>query len=342
MVSTAQGKNWPADDLGISYEGRIAVGAEHQVRMGYPGITARVHVDATVVRARISASSDDVYFNLRVDGDRPRRIRLTKGINEVELLRADQPALHDVELVKRTESWQGVCDVLGFTVEGGTLLPPAALPARKTLFIGDSITCGERTDAPDDPSRPGAECSNAAASYGFKLAKRLRAQVHLVGYGGRGVFRDWQGIRDTNNAPVYYGLALPDDPGSPWNPRRYVPDVIGICLGTNDFSQGIPDENEFVRAYVEFLRRLASDAPNASIILVDSPILTDCEVPKKTACRAYLDMVVSTVNRPNVSRAWVKHYEGAPGDGHPVAAEHTLLADELEPAFRRVSGWLAD
>ena len=131
------------------------------------------------------------------------------------------------------------------------------------MFIGDSITSGEATEASDIPEKPGAERSNAAASFCFKLASRLNAQVHLVSYGGRGMIRDWQGIRNTNNVPVFYELALPDDPNVPWNARSYVPDAIGICVGTNDFSQGIPDENEFVNGYVEFLRKVIRDAPSS-------------------------------------------------------------------------------
>lgn len=335
-------QNIPADDPKISYEGRVVVGADHQVRVGFPGVTLRLRVNAATVSARINAGSDDVYFNLTVDSGPPCRMRLGKGMSEVELLKNDQPGLHTLELLKRTESWQGVCEFIGFGVGGGIILPPEPLPARKMLFIGDSITCGEGTESADDPAEPGAERSNAAASYGVKLAKRLGAQAHLVSYGGRGVFRDWLGIRETNNAPVYYGLALPDEPGSPWNPRDYVPDAVGICLGTNDFSQGIPDEAEFVGAYVRLLKRILADAPKAAIILIDSPILVDEGLPKKSTCRAYIDSVVRAINSPQVGRAWVSHCVGSPGDGHPVAAEHTLMADELEPAFRRAAGWPAD
>lgn len=342
MSSTDPARDWPADDVNISYEGRTAVGAGHRVRMGFPGIAIRLRVNAAVVRARIDASSDDVFFNVSVDSKAPRRIRLHKGINDVELLRADLPGVHALELVRRTESWQGVCELLGFSVAEGAILAPAALPDRRMLFIGDSVTCGEGTEAADTPGVLGAERSNASASYGAELARRLLAQVHLVSYGGRGIIMDWQGIRDTNNAPVFYGLALPDDPNCPWDPRSYVPDVIGICLGTNDFSQGIPAEDEFVGGYVGFLERILGDAPSAAVILIDSPILEDGDAPKKSTCRSYIDKVVRIMNRPNVSRAWVKHCVGSPGDAHPVAAEHMQMADELEPAFRRAAGWPAN
>jgi formate dehydrogenase major subunit len=75
------------------------------------------------------------------------------------------------------------------------------------------------------------------------VARRLGAQCHLVSYGGRGIIRDWQGIRDTRNAPVFYELALPDDPAVRWDHMRYVPDAIGIlrkrqCVGAYDHADG--------------------------------------------------------------------------------------------------------
>ena len=106
--------------------------------------------------------------------------------------------------------------------------------------------------------------------------------MRFVGYGGRGVIRDWQGIRNINNAPQFYELALPDDPSCLWQQNSYEPDAIAICLGTNDFNQGVPDENEFVNAYVEFIRKIRRDSPNARIFLLDSPMLDDAagKVPK--------------------------------------------------------------
>jgi lysophospholipase L1-like esterase len=340
IVQQATAAEWPADDRRVSYEGRYAVGAQHEVRLGFPGIAVRVRVSATSLRVKIHASSDDVYFAVTLDGGAPRSVRLQKGDNWVPLFSGAAAATHVVELFRMTESWQGVCEIVSFEAQGGELLEPPALPTRKLMFIGDSVTCGEGV-VPNGPGKTSAERTNAADAYGEILARRLGAQCHLVSYGGRGIIRDWQGIRATNNAPQFYELALPDDPTARWNHAAYVPEAIGICLGTNDFSQGVPDQNEFVNAFVEFVRKVQRDAPNAQIILIDSPILNDGEhqPPKRTACGAYLDEIVQKVGSPNVRHATVKHYNGSEGDGHPTAVEHTAMADELEPVFRQVLGW---
>jgi lysophospholipase L1-like esterase len=168
------------------------------------------------------------------------------------------------------------------------------------------------------------------------VARRLGAECHLVSYGGRGIIRDWQGIRDTRNAPQFYELALPDEPKAKWDHHRYVPDAIGIQLGTNDFNQGIPEQNEFVNAYVEFVRKVRRDAPNASIFLMDSPIVTDDSVkgPRRTALHGYLEQIVRRLDDAKVQQLPLRTYPGVPGNGHPTGAEHEAMADAIEPAIR--------
>lgn len=326
-----------ADDAHISYEGRYVVAAGHVVRMGFPGITLRLKATATAVQMKVHATSDDVYFKVAVDGAPAQRIRVHQGSSIVTLLADGTTRTHVIEVVRISESWQGQCEILGFETDGD-LLPPPPLPSRKLLFIGDSVTCGEGV-IPNGPGKTMAERTDATESFAMKLAARFHAQCHLVSYGGRGVIRDWQGIRATNNAPQFYELALPDDPNVRWNPAQYVPDAIGVCLGTNDFSQGIPDENEFVNGFVEFLRKVQRDAPDAAIFLIDSPILGDAEIPKRTACAAFLDEVVRRLNSPLVRHARIRQYQGSAGDAHPVAVEQTAIADELEPAFRAALHW---
>lgn len=338
LAAAARAAEWPADDPHVSYEGRYALGAHHEARLGFPGITIRLRTTATTLRMKVRASSDDVFFNVSVDGQPSRRVRVPRGDSELTLLDGATAGVHEIEVVRATESWQGVCDIEGFAAPAGALLAPPPLPSRRLMFIGDSITCGEGV-IPNAPGLTAAERTDASQSYGMRLARRLHAQCDLVAYGGRGVIRDWQGIRATNNAPQFYELALPDDPKSWWDPKRYVPDAIGICLGTNDFSQGIPDENEFVNGYVEFIRKIQRDAPHAIIFVIDSPILVDAETPKRTACNGYLDEVVRLVDSPNVRRAHVRHYPGSEGDAHPIGSEHALIANELEPLFRAALHW---
>jgi lysophospholipase L1-like esterase len=341
ISATARATEYAADDSLLSYEGRTWRTADHRVKWGFPGITLRVRANATELRLHLNASNDTVYFDLSVDGGAAQLIHASKGEGTLTLYRGLLAGTHQVALIRRTESWQGTCDILGLSADGGTLLPPPSLPVRKLMFIGDSVTCGQGTEPERATEVQNPLRANAAASYGMLLARRFGAQCDLVSYGGRGVIRDWQGNRTSVTGPQFYELALPDDPTSYWDHSSYIPDAIGVALGTNDFSRGIPDENEFVNAYVEFVRKLQRDAPKAKILLIDSPILNDGpnEPPKRSALGAFLDEVVAKVGSPRVTHGRTKHYVGAKDDAHPTAADHVGIADELEPQFRTALGW---
>ena len=345
LASTSAGGSTPpmlANNPAIIYEGRCATDASGAVRLGFPGVTAHLRFRGTTLTMQARASQDDIYFDVSVDGAAPGLLRMHSGDGDYAVVKGEGAAEHTVALTRRNESWQGTCDILGFDPgASGQLLPPPALPARKLMFIGDSVTCGEK-DAYDPSREMGDKLNcNARVSYGMLVASRFGAQCHLVSYGGRGVIRDWQGIRDTRNAPQFYELALPDDPSARWDHRRYVPDAVGIQLGTNDFNQGIPDENEFVNAYVEFIQKIRRDAPAALIFVMDSPILKDdpVEGPRRTALHAYLEEIVRRAGSPKVMLAPLRHYPGVPGNGHPTGPEHAAMADELEPVLRRALGW---
>ena len=335
----------PAADPRLTVEGRTAPAPGGALRVGYPGVSVRFRADAARVAAQLTASTADVYVDVVVDGAPPRRVRLARGPQELVLLDG-AAGRHTFALLKRTESWQGTLEIAGVTATGGAaVIEPLPLPDRRVLFVGDSIVCGASCDVPDASStEDGAQTSDGAKSFGRVLATRLGAACHLVSYGGRGVIRDWQGIRDIANAPVFYERAMPDDPAALWDHHRFVPHAIGVCLGTNDFNQGVPDQNEFVNAYVEFLRKMLRDAPAARVFVIDSPMTTDSATlgHRRTIQQDYLDDVVRRVTAggdARVRRARVAHYPGRPVNAHPIASEHVAIAAELEPQFREALGW---
>ena len=329
----------PANLTGITYEGRYATDASGAVRWGFPGVTAHLHFHGPSLKLRAGASAEGLGLDVSVDGAAPTLLELHRGDGDYPVFEGAAAAEHVLVLTRRNESWQGICTIQGFDLGGGEWLAAPELPARKLMFIGDSVTCGEMTTY-----APGQEMhrnSDARASYGMILARRFGAQCHLVSYGGRGIIRDWQGIRDTGNAPQFYELALPDEPTVKWDPARYVPDAIGIQLGTNDFNQGVPDQNEFVNAYVEFIRKVRRDAPNALVFVMDSPIVDDSAAkgPRRTMLHFYLEQIVARVGSPKVILAPVSHYPGVPGNGHPTGPEHEAMAAELAPVLQRALGW---
>lgn len=322
-----------ASDAHICYEGRTAVRADGAVGMGFPGVTAHLRVRADSLSFAVNASKGPQYLDVEVDREPVRHLQLHAGDGEYAVPLGEMGA-HEVALVRCNESWQGTLEFKSFAVKpGDAFLDPPPLPPRKLMFVGDSVTCGEMDTYHIGTDFNDPDNTDARVSYGMLLARLFHAQCYLVSYGGRGIFRDWQGIRKTNNAPQFYELAMPDDPAILWDHRRYTPDAIGVQLGTNDFSSGIPDEVEFVNAYIELVRTLRRDAPQALIFLMESPIL---DGQKRAVLRTYLEEIVAALRDPNVCFAPLAHRAGVPGNGHPTGAEHQAMAGELVPVLQAV------
>ncbi len=332
----------PGNAAEISYEGRTVVTSGGVVRLGYPGIVIRVNFRGTGLSLRARASSDELYLDVSLDGGEARFLNAPKGVNDIALA-ANLPAgEHHVEIFKRVETSVGILDVLSWSAEGD-FLPATPLPERKLMFLGDSFTAGQATTVEDGGAMAPTKAlrQNARLAYGRLLADRFHAQCHIIAYAGRGVMRDWQGIRSARLAPEYYENALPEDPSTRWDPKSYQPDAIGVCLGNNDFGEGVPDQTEYVRIYAEFLRKLRRDAPNAWIFLIVSPSLTDDpdRVPLRTVQRAYLDEIARRVADPRVQVVSISHYAGVQGDWHPSGTAHRAVAKELAPVFSQALKW---
>ena len=324
----------PTSEL-IRIEGRyVCDDTNGSITLGYPGVTLHTKFQGAGLVLDLEALDKELYLDVCVDGGEYYWIALEEGVQRVEIP-VEPEGIHAVEIVRRNETWQGLLKIRGIEVIEGQLLETGKLPEKRLMFIGDSITCGDSCDIREEgPHNRGFE-HNGRLSYGYQISRILGTQCHLVSYGGRGVIRDWQGNRAVNNAPIFYERALGDDEDSRWNHSNYVPDAIGICLGTNDFSRGIPDQNEFVNAYVEFVRKVQRDAPDAKVFLIDSPMfgLEDADGVKRSALSMYLDQVVEYVGCEKVTHVALGHYPGRPENAHPVAAEQRAIAEVLAPIF---------
>ncbi len=336
-----------ARDSRIAYMGRVAFAADG-AHLGFPGIVIRFVYRGAAPTLLLRAGSPDCYFNLACNGWDPVVIRLKPGDNEIHLPTGAAPASGWlVELVRRTEAWQGVATFEGLRLSsGGGLLPPPPWPRRKLMFIGDSVTCGEYVERfpPEDDNSP--RTTNAARSFGMLLGRWLNAQVHLVSYGGRGVMRDWQGNTDVNNAPQFFQRTLPDDPASRWNHADYVPDLVVISLGQNDFSKDLPDEAVYTKAYDDFVGEVRAAYPHAALLLAEVSLFGDAPGTPDRAKRDQLHRVLAAVvarrqaaGDRRLAEAPVRYYPGTPTNAHLVAFQHEQVALELLDPIRKLTGW---
>ncbi|RZT09475.1 GDSL-like Lipase/Acylhydrolase family protein [Duganella sp. CF402] len=323
-----------AADPYVARMGRTEVAADGGVRFSYPGVSFFLNFEGTRLGAVAQASGDQSYLDVIVDGAE-RRIRLSAGRQTLSLADGLPAGQHSVEIVNRSETWQGSAALLGFDTDGTWRAAPA-LPSRKLLLLGDSVTCGASLDRVAG-EKAGAAWANPRASYGMLMAQRLNAQVQLVCYGGRGLIRTWEGKTDDMNLADYYGMALPTQPVAvPWNQRDYRPDAILVAIGTNDMTTGIPEREQYVQAYVKLVRTLLQDHPQAQIMLTEGGILRD---EKQAALRGYIADTVRRVGDLRVHAIASTGYPGDDIDGHPTKEQNLSIVNDLLPQVRAIMHW---
>ena len=335
-------------DPRFQYMGRFAFAGDAEAKLGFPGVTIRFVYRGPAPTILLGGSSAYCAFNLAVNGWEPVVIRLPEGRSELPLPSGPAPAGGwVVELTRRNENWQGVASFFGLSLPAGCeLLAPPALPGRKLMFIGDSITCGEAIDRlpPELESTP--RMANAPRSYGMLLGRQLKAQVHLVSCGGRGLTRDWQGIATGINAPQFFQLALPDEVTAKWDHSQYQPDAIVVALGQNDLSSGFIDEKVFTAAFANFLSDLRKVHPQAAVLFTESPMRSEDPATedgrKREFQRRCLRTVIAAAHAAGDTRvafAPLHQYPGTPTNAHPVAFQHEQMAQELIGPLRELVGW---
>jgi lysophospholipase L1-like esterase len=124
---------------------------------------------------------------------------------------------------------------------GKSLLPPPALPRLKIEAYGDSVTEGEGAACPESTNDCGSQAGNSGwHSYTNTLARHLNCQVYNLGIGGLAV-RDetgWYEDGHTGLATTYDKLNPWGERKTPWDFRRYQPDLVIMAMGVNDQSKG--------------------------------------------------------------------------------------------------------
>lgn len=334
-----------ADSDHFALEGRAHSLDSGALRIGYPGVTLHTHFEGQHLALRAHGSGQQSYLGVAIEGEPLRVLKLEPTPREWVLIDSDQKVSRRVEITHRGETWLSQITLEGVTINENAALEPVELPSRKMLIVGDSVTCSYGAGERDTPLNTGPWW-DPKASYGMKAAEALDAQVHLVCYGGRGLIRSWNGNRDEGNAPEFFEWAIANKT-SPveWDHRRYQPDLILVSLGTNDFSLGIgplPEREAFVGAYIDFLERLRTVHPDATIALTEGAIVNDAadaQRPQKTVLRQYIREAIEGFGQHEVHFIPATHYPGDAQDGHPTGSQHASMADELSKQLRTLMGW---
>ncbi|MFY0562545.1 GDSL-type esterase/lipase family protein [Archangium lansingense] len=347
--------DYAPDEKQLQHIGRMDWSTELGPTYAHSGVTIRFRCNCTGVDVAFEEDPDGIgvehnnWVNIIVDGKTQAKVEILPGRNILRGARNLPRGEHTIEIVKRTEPFAGRVKFLGLSLQG-VLLDPPPWPEKKMEFIGDSITCGYGNEvdiyAPTytEPNT-GYHSKNEDISqaYGSILGRRFNAEVVTTCISGTGVYRNLDGSTEGKAFPYLYTRIYPDDEKLLWNTSYFIPDVIVINLGNNDFNFMVegtptaPPAEEFKAAYRKFLLDLVGYYPSTKIIASVGPMMND-NYPEGaqhwTKMQRYTRETVEGLQAEGKSN--VHYFAYTPivsdpygEDWHPTNEAHAKMADEL-------------
>jgi lysophospholipase L1-like esterase len=326
---------------GVLYVGRFDTSDPAGPKFAWSASTIKANFQGTGISAKIKSTGDN-WFNVVIDGIVQKPVNTPSGATTTAVLASGLTnGKHTVELVKRTEASIGETQFLGFTVTDGSLLAPPAESSKRIEFIGDSITCGYGNEGTTQYQSFTAKNENAYLAYGSVTARQLGADCIVESWSGKGAYRNYGGSAG-DLMPDVYPQILPYSKTPTWDYTKWIPNVVVINLGTNDFSTGTPDKAAFTKAYSSFVDRVRSQYPNAHIYCAIGPMLSWDSLANAKEC------ITSAVSQKNTSGDTKVHFiefpvqdqaNGIGEDWHPSIKTHQLMADQLTAQIKKDLGW---
>ncbi|GAB2707963.1 GDSL-type esterase/lipase family protein [Aliiglaciecola aliphaticivorans] len=308
----------------------------------YPGVSVNFNVAAKSVQLIAHSLLGKGRIDVEINHKLAKILVLSATPKTFQLFNANHIKDCTIKLINRGESWHGNIQLKALHINQGELLAAPILPSRKLIFIGDSITSGALMERParGENARKGPHLSNANQSFGMHIGRMLDAQVHLIGYGGRGLLQGSHTLADNPQLPEIFPLTIPSHTHS-WPMNSYIPDGIFICLGTNDFYSDIPDIDLFKQRYQEWIQHLFALYPNVQMMISEGPMLCNSaeNKVKKRILIQCLETIVKQLNHPHLHYLPCIDCEGDEFDPHPSRAQHLSMATHLSPMFKDVLKW---
>ncbi|GGK22251.1 hypothetical protein GCM10007962_15490 [Yeosuana aromativorans] len=281
------------------------------------------------------------YVVLTINDEYQERYQI-KGdtVNKITL-QLPKKEFNKIGIHKATEAASG--NIIIHKIEAEKLVPLNGENSVLIEFIGDSITCGALADNSDIDCNEGEylDQHNAYLAYGPRLARTINADYMLSSVSGIGMYRNWndENIEEPIMPQVYNNLYLNTDDSKPYK-SNFKPDIVSICLGTNDMSDGdgikerLPfDTKKYTDNYIKFVEAIFNKNPNVRIALLNSPMVSGDKNDTLVSCLKTVqnhfkdkDIVLFQFDKLFVNGC----------NNHPSVEDHKVLADQLTPFFKNI------
>ena len=312
------------------------VTTEDGLEIGWPASGVEMRAEAGLVTATIDDDHGN-WMDLSVDGE-ARQLHLEPGRHDYVLYEGEK-GVHDIRLTRLSEVFDfGLTTIAGVETDGAFL--PVPEKKRKMLFLGDSITVGYGALGPDRTCSYTPDSASPWKSYASLTADAFDAERRLVAISGRGVVRNYDDPDPKHFMSYLFDMALPDTE-IPWDHAAFVPDVMVIHLGTNDFSHGDPGPS-FDARYQGLLEHARAVYPNALIVTAIGPIEPGDERPN--AASSIKEVVAERHAAGDDAVTFIQLPLAAGGsvfgcDSHPGIDGHEAMAAALTAKIAALTGW---
>jgi lysophospholipase L1-like esterase len=327
-----------AKDPAIRYIGRWDMTNPSAPRAAWTCSTVTAKFKGTAINAKLqyTGTFPASFYQVTVDGQPTSVIEVKKGQDLYPLASGLEDKPHVVEIIRRNEAgWMSPFVFAGFQLEkGGRLLPLPPRSLKRILIIGDSISCGYGNEAQRDEGNPPAK-ENGYMTYGAIAARKLGAEVQIVAWSGRR-------MHPTNTMSEVYDRVLGQDEKPKADLKAWVPGVVLIDLGTNDFGdkKAPPEEKGWIAAYKDFIKTIRQTAPKAHIFIASGPMGTAPEWDK------WAKQIVADVNAAGDKNVSYLPFptqdvngDGIGGHWHPNIKTQTKMGDRLATEIEKAVGW---
>lgn len=286
-----EGNFIPADNPYIKYYGRIDFSEKGSVKFDWPGINIFATFEGTSCTVYLIDGYND--YNIFIDEKFQSVLETKPDTNFYKVAQGLKDGKHTIGIVKRTEGSYGIAVFKRFILDKGKKLLPSSLKTSlKIEFIGDSITCGYGNEASGVNCDSLRKYENSYTAFGPITARELNAEYTMIAISGKGMVRNYGDINKKSRDPLpfYYKRVLQNNPEKKWNFSKWIPDIVVIALGSNDFSTPpFPDKENFIELYKKFYYFVREQYPDAAIICLCTR--ADKEIYKRHIKNVYKELI---------------------------------------------------
>tara|TARA_R110000868_G_scaffold178979_1_gene418898 strand:+ start:910 stop:1995 length:1086 start_codon:yes stop_codon:yes gene_type:complete len=337
-------KTYYFDDENFQYAGRYEL-LKNDAALISPGSSVTIKFSGNYCSINLKSEKLPYnYVSFELDGEYKGRIRIeSESTKEYVVEISTNKKEHSLKIIKESEASNGSLLFSSITVD--KILPNTPSVKPFIEFIGDSITCGAAADGSATPCNTGVyfDQENVYFSYGAITARALNVDFTLSSVSGIGMYRNWndENIEEPIMPQVYENLYLNTNTSIKNNFEKK-PDIVSICIGTNDLSNGdgkkprLPfNKEKYISNYINFIKTIYSHYPETQIVLLNSPMI---QGDSNTLLLSCLNEVQSYFTSQTNKSILLFEFDEAYNNGclwHPSVSDHKEIAEKITPFFKK-------